>query len=124
MSFLKWLVENATVRLYRIENPDRKPKPPGHWLWNNPTYAASVNSWGRWFTDDPKTLEYYLQDIPNAHVVYVDVPAAEAEQYRVSNMKTKPGQGALDNPVAYSLDPHTEFYLPKEIAMRKQPLER
>lgn len=112
------------IRLYRVENPDRQLKPQGHWMWSQPSYVAATNSWGRWFTNDPKELEFYLKDIPNGHVVYVDVPANEVEQYRVSNMKVKPGDHELDNPGLHSSNPEVEFYLPKAIAMKSKPLQR
>lgn len=107
------------VRLWRVEASVSRE--PADWMKTQPEYQQAQAARGRWFTDDPSTLEFYKNDIgPNYRITYVDLPKAEAERYRVANMeKIAGGKAVGENPAAYSRDPNTEFFLPREIADRR-----
>jgi hypothetical protein len=95
-----------TVRLYRIDAPTGKGLPD--WIKQDRTFQGTKAATGRWFTDDPAKLDFYLKDAgPGAKVSSVEVPRSALEQYRVSN-----------NPDVrrYSADPVSEFFVPPDVA--------
>lgn len=76
---------------------------------------------GRWFTDDPDELDFYISDKDPAKVriVYTDFPTQEIEKHRLSNIaNTK----ELVNPKQYSRNQNKEFFLPKGIQTTQIPL--
>lgn len=117
------------TRLYRGERkPGTGKKLPEHILEamrDDPNYQRTLESQGRWFTDDPQEAQWYVDDVGNdeGHMTYLDLPTHQAEPFRVSNMPDAP-QGKLspNSPTAFSRRPTKEFFLPREIASTKQPL--
>ena len=113
----------GTVRLYRAETRTGGPG-VSDWIKDHPTYKNTLAASGRWFTDDIEEARYYLQDNPGAKLVEVEVPAAEVERYRVSNLPEVPGgKNAAENPRAFSRRPEKEFFLPKDMAERARGQE-
>ncbi len=51
--------------------------------------------------------------------VYVDVPTADLEKYRVSNITEQSGRRSVKS---YSRDPENEFFLPKDLTTQAKSL--
>lgn len=102
----------STTTLYRAE-PSVAGKGVPEWMKTDPTYQAARAATGKWWVQDPKLLDFYLQDIPREQkpvVMRVDVPTADLEKYRVSNRPEA---------AKFSADPTNEFFLPNELAAAK-----
>lgn len=111
-------VPKGFVRLYRGETDipgERRPIPD--WAAQNPDVQATLDATGRWFSDKREAADYYNQTFgdKSGRVSFVDVPAAEAEQYRVSNQPAV-AKFAAEGRAA------EEFFLPKEIAAERKAL--
>jgi hypothetical protein len=103
----------GTVRLYRAQPFQRSKGPTPEWIASDVQFQNTVSSQGRWFTDDLEEAKWYLEkEYPDGQVVYVDVPASEVEQFRVSNIPRSKSSEAKDNPAFYSRRPDKEFFLP------------
>jgi hypothetical protein len=109
------------VRLYRAE-PAETQVPP-EWVKQAQDASGHTEAAGRWFTDKLQFIEdFYKADAgKSARVVYVDVPAAEAEKYRVSKT-TELVKGK--SPREFSRDPENEFFIPRELAALSSAGER
>jgi hypothetical protein len=69
---------------------------------------------GRWFTDDVKIAQWYIEEAaPNGVLIVVDVPDEVAE---ASWLPNQPKKIQL-----YSKDINHEFFLPREWAERARP---
>lgn len=112
------LAEGMT-RLYRAEGAPSQDI--ADWLRQGMIDSGQTEAAGRWFIQDKSLLEFYRDDSgPDARLFYVDVPAADLEQYRVTNNTDRFGTG---RPVAsYSKDPENEFFLPRTLADQKRSL--
>ena len=55
---------------------------------------------------------------PATQTLFVDVPTAELEEYRVSNSAEQIGHRPVKS---YSRDPENEFFLPRELADQARP---
>jgi hypothetical protein len=104
------------VRLYRGET---KPGPPS-WGRSGEIDRATFEPpefRGRWFTPDPDVAKPYARAAhdPDGRIVYVDVPEADLEAYRVVNV---PGARK------HSLQPRSEFVLPPELVRRARTLPK
>lgn len=123
MRFRQWLETGGMIRLYRAEDKNVQSNAPS-WMKEDELYQNVLNASGRWFTDSLKEAQWYInQEYPDGHIVYVDLPAEEAEQYRVSNLAMKKGyKDVRENPAAFSRRPDREFFLPIEIARMKKPM--
>jgi hypothetical protein len=109
------------ARLYRAHNTAPKAELPS-WVQSHMQSNGADDASGRWFTDDPKTLGFYLEDQgPTGKPFYIDVPKAEYEQYRVKNYVPDPN-GKVD-PRKFSADHQTEFFVPPAWANSKQPIQ-
>jgi len=102
-------VPEGHVRLYR-GHTTLKGKGLPEWVAKETEGAR-----GNWFTDKLEHAKWYAERAPEGSISYVDVPRAEAEAARVSNL----GGEAL----SFSRDPEREFLLSKERASGMQPLE-
>lgn len=104
------------VRLYRGET---KPGPPS-WGRSGEIDRATFEPpefRGRWFTPDPDVAKPYARAAhdPDGRIIYVDVPEADLEAYRVVNV---PGARK------HSLQPRSEFVLPPELVRRARTLPK
>ena len=111
----------AMTRLYRGEfelSTERGTANVPDWLAEDVRYKNMVDANGRWFADTKEGAEWYIKEKFHGGVItYVDIPTAQLEQFRVSNMAEKPGgKDALDNPRAFSARPNEEFYVPRSVA--------
>ena len=70
---------------------------------------------GRWFFDSEDKAKTWAA-ASKRPVMYVDVPAEQVEQFRVSNMPKSLAH-------SYSLDPGAEFLIPRDLADLARPLE-
>ena len=101
-----------TTRLVRVQAPTGELSP---WLAEAYSQSDASQAAGRWFmpAEAQDQIDWYMEDAgPGAKLVYVDVPTAEVEQYRISNVAA---EGNID-PRAYSRDPENEFFLPRELS--------
>jgi conjugative relaxase-like TrwC/TraI family protein len=111
--------EARTVRLYRAEAPDQ---PVADWIAQGARDAGTTEASGRLFTTDRTALDWYVKDAgPNARVVAVDVPASLVETYRVINSTEVIAGRAVRS---FSRDPENEFFLPRELAEQRKPVEQ
>src|ERR1700722_18546099 len=93
------------TRLYRVE-PASKASIPD-WKRDHPLMAGILEAQGRWFVSDPTLLDWYLEDsIGRMKTMFVDVPTADLENYRVSNSNERIGHRLVRS---YSKDPDIEF---------------
>lgn len=104
------------VRLYRAESEGAKLKPVPDWLKQDLADSGHIDAKGRWFTDAPETLDYYikeaLDDGGNARIKYVDVPKETADQWRVSNLDPSHPARKFASPGARA----NEMFLPRDLA--------
>jgi hypothetical protein len=108
------------ARLYRAHNDAPKAEMPS-WVKAGLKDTGADDASGRWFTDDPATLGFYLEDQgPTGKPYYIDVPKSEYEQYRVKNYVPDPNSKV--DPRKFSRDQQTEFFVPPEWANSKQPI--
>src|SRR5262249_28262894 len=90
------------TRLYRVE-----PIPSGRewaeWEKNARDGLGITQAEGRWFVADPSMLDWYREDaIGPTRTVYVDVPTADLEKYRVSSSTEQYGRRPVKS---FSRDP-------------------
>ena len=108
-----------TTRLYRAESSpnDSKSSIPD-WAKDSEGYRNTLAASNRWFTDDINEANWYLKnEYPGGRLTFIDVPTADVEQYRISNLQNKTGgKDAKDNPAAYSRRPEVEFFIPSDLA--------
>lgn len=108
------------ARLYRAHNTAPQANMP-EWVRAGMQDSGAAEASGRWFTDDPKTLGFYLEDQgPTGKPFYIDVPRAEYENYRVKNYTPAPGDKV--DPRSFSRDQQTEFFVPQAWANSMQPI--
>lgn len=129
------------TRLYRVEDAEGGPKTiwkDGQPFWEGgvgptgkpepdiPLPSNNVENQGRWFTDSKelsdelliRIREYGTEPRPNARLFYIDIPTADVEEYRVSNLP-------IDNSARrISQNEKNELVLPRELADRKQVLPK
>jgi hypothetical protein len=107
------------VRLYRAEST--RTAQISDWIRQSEDYQRSQQASGRWFTDTKDNLDFYINDIgPDHRVVYIDVPSEVAQRFRVANLDAKSGgKETADNPLAFSRDPLTEYFLPADANPKK-----
>jgi hypothetical protein len=104
------------TRLYRVEPAFRASIPD--WRSEHPLMAGILEAQGRWFVSDPTLLDWYLEDsIGRMKTIFVDVPTADLESYRVSNSTERIGPRSVRS---YSKDPDNEFFLPRELSDTRQ----
>ena len=117
--------KDGMVRLYRAEsNPDAPKKSPAQWIQESEEYKRSLQAEGRWFTDRLDEATWYLEnEYPNGRLTYIDVPANQVESFRVLNIPEKiGGKQVAESPRAFSRKPEVEFFVPSEMAAKRQPL--
>lgn len=107
-------------RLFRAEvSPENRVDHPD-WIQQGLEESGAMAARDRWFTSDPKHLEFYKEDIPDfqktGRVSYVDVPEADAEKYRASNLP----EGRFSAPGMAQ----REFYVPFEVSEKRQEVTR
>ena len=113
--------KEKTVRLYRAEERAGNGKGVPDWVKQDPAYQRSQQAQGRWFTDDLKEAEWYIDnEYPNGKIVVVKVPKEVADRYRVSQLKKIGGKTVEGNPFAFSQRPEKEYFLPRNIANQKR----
>jgi len=107
------------TRLYRAEpleaaDANRVPQ----WIKESPAYKSMLEASGRWFSADAENLNWYIDHLKHngirPKVTFVDVPNAEVESHRVSNMGRDVQQ--------YSRRPEEEFFLPRALADQRRDL--
>ena len=107
-------VPEGHVRLYRVEPAVRAPMAP--WMaWQRQEMKLDKGD-GRWFTDDPAALLFYVKDqaLSRPTLLALDVPVDEARTWQVSQWTPLPSG---ENPQAFSRDPDREYFLP-DVARR------
>lgn len=105
------------TRLYRVETPGSAHEIDPMWADASEGMKAAR---GRWFTDDPKSAQFYIRENDRGDQIhYIDVPASEADKYKVSNIPSKGNIYTPENPAAFSRNPTREFFLPKDLAKTK-----
>jgi hypothetical protein len=113
-------VSPGHVRLFRAEVRPEVRRAAPEWVAAGQRESGMAEAEGRWFVADRSMLDFYVKDIgaASSRIVYVDVPLEVAEAHRVSNLKE---EIAGRTPASFSRDPENEFFLPRNIADRKQP---
>jgi hypothetical protein len=107
------------TRLYRAE-PIPGGKEWAEWVEVTRDELGITQAEGRWFVADPALLDWYREDaVGPTHTVYVDVPTAELERYRVANSEERIGLRPVRS---FSRDPENEFFLPRDLAEAKRVL--
>lgn len=101
------LVEEGLLRLYRIEPGLKVPKAE----WLEQSLASSDRGQGRWFTEDPTALIFYVRDqaLAQPQLLFLDVPVEKAHAWRVTQWEA---QVTGEDPKRFSRDPETEYFLP------------
>ena len=115
----------AVTQLYRAQGRDVKPGSFPSWMEDNEDFRNSKAAEGRWFTDSKEEAEWYdaHEHLGDGEIVEVTLLARVAESFRVSNLPVRNGgKSAAENPAAFSLRPHTEFFLPATVAKSATPL--
>lgn len=107
------------TRLFRVEGPPSE-KPTPDWIKEGQAASGHTEAAGRWFAlGDKEQLDWYRKDAgPGNKTHYVDIPTADLEKYRVSNSTETIGEGRSVK--SFSRDPDKEFFVPRDIANRKQ----
>jgi hypothetical protein len=107
-------VPSSMVRLYRGETT----KPPAarpEWITQAPAYQEMRQAAGRWWTNEPGIADWYVREsLPDARLVWQDVPTAIARQSHLPQQATKVQQ--------FSLDPQHEWFLPPAYAGKGRPM--
>ncbi len=100
-------VPEGQARLYRIEPKARTPKA----AWLEEALAATNPGEGRWFTDDPQALLFYVRDqaLAQPTLLFLDVPPTLAKAWQVKAWTATPGG---EDPRRFSRDPEREYFLP------------
>ena len=105
------------IILYRVESASSEGS-MSDWIKQGQDASGHTEAKGRWFVSDPSMLDWYREDIgPNAVTVYVNVPAADLEKYRVSNCTEQFGHRTV---MSFSRDPENEFFLPRGLASQSK----
>ena len=118
-------IEPGFVRLYRGETSAFGQLPPANavpeWVRENPDYQATLKATGRWFSASIEEARYYSHHFGTGGLItFVDVPAADVEQYRASNQPAGEwSAGGRNGPLA-----QREFYVSREMADRRQLLNQ
>ncbi len=101
------VVDEGSVRLYRIEPALRVAKA----AWLEEALTASDKGQGRWFTEDPNALIFYVRDqaLAQPQLLFLDVPVEKAQAWRVNQWEA---QVTGEDPKRFSRDPETEYFLP------------
>lgn len=108
------------VTLYRVEKvPGSTPRTPiPDWLKDSPEYQAAQEASGRWFTNNPESLQWYRNFLEangeKSQVREIRLSAKEAALYHVSN---------FPEALKFSRRPEEEFLLPRDIATRAKKVE-
>lgn len=114
--------EPGFTRLYRAEiDPEFRKEAPD-WVKQGRTESGYEDAKDRWFAADIEEVQHYLRDqLPSdkSRVTYIDVPTADAEKYRVSNIVGDGKEGAVD-PKRYSLRHESEYFVPPEVAAARK----
>lgn len=113
------------LRLYRMRPAEGGIAPVADWIAESESYRNMLAARGRWFTDDLQEALWYAREHPQGEIVFVDLPRAEAETFRVSRLAHLDGafDSCLhDRPAAFSARPDKEFFVSREIAVRAAPL--
>lgn len=89
------------------------------WIRESQIATGHAGAEGRWFVADSTMLDWYREDAGGpTRTLFVDVPTAHLETYRVSNCTEQIGHRPVKT---YSRDPKNEFFLPRELAEKAQP---
>lgn len=109
-------VPAGQIRLYRAEGtPTGKQMP--EWIERGRRESGAAAATGRWFTDDPKLVEWYANEAEAPRFLYLDVPRETAEAYRLSAL------ARAKHPAArFSRDPEHEFFLAPQLATGRQEI--
>ena len=102
------------VRVYRGEGTGEKALPA--WVDEARKALDLKDVEGRWFTQAPAIAQWYVDDAGTGRMTWVAVPQAVADAHRVSRI----GKPEVQR---YSRDPENEFFLPKEWADKRKPIE-
>lgn len=116
-------VPEGSVRLWRMDPADGGLAPVSSWISETEAYRNMVAARGRWFTDDREEAEWYAEEHPGGRLVFVDLPEAVAESYRVSGMPLR-SKDEKDSPRAWSARSWKEFFLPAALAAMAMPVSR
>jgi hypothetical protein len=125
MNWYKFSQNSGMTRLYRAQAKSVISNVPD-WVKSDLKYQNLMSASGRWFTDDIEEAKWYIKnEYPNGdgQLVYLDIPTVDLEKYRVSNMKDKGGKDQNENPVAFSLRPEKEFFVPIELSKETKILK-
>jgi len=114
--------QEELVTVYRAQPKAGSTQAPvADWLKESSEYKSMQQASGRWWTDDPEEVKWYLDnEYPDGEVVSMKVPKSIAEEYRVSKyaLKTQEGispKAISENPQAFSRRAEKELYLPKDV---------
>jgi hypothetical protein len=113
------MIESAEqlVRLYRGQAGASAYKEIPEWIRQSSTFQQNLAASGRWFTANLDEAIWYSKECDDGEIIYLDIPASQMEEYRVSNMDLRPGgKDTSDNPRAFSRRPDFEFFLPISMA--------
>ncbi len=102
-------IPEGMVRLYRGEvSPAFKGNVPD-WVQQGLKESGALEARGRWYTNNVENVKWYLNEAgDHGRVLYVDVPAETAQQAHLLNQPPEIQR--------FSLDPTTEYFLPREMA--------
>lgn len=108
----------GVVRLYRGESVSTGRTAIPDWIQLEQDRLGITSARSRWFTDDPQIARWYLReagfdDPAKGRISFIDVPAAEVENYRATN---------FPEARRFSRDPEREFFVPKGLADQRQPM--
>jgi hypothetical protein len=112
------MTKHDYTRLYRVEAVPRGGETP-EWIKQGQDALGIAEASGRWFVADPALLDWYREDAAGpTRTVFVDVPTADLESYRVSSSTEQIGRRPVRS---YSRDPENEFFLPRALAEKAMP---
>lgn len=115
------------IRLYRgAPDPVQQAQKPSNlpeWARSSPEYKASEAAAGRWFTHDPKEVDWYVKSSKtnsgSAQVTFVDIPLSVARRYRLSN----PFEPSIKEARTHCRRREKlEFFLPRHLADKASPI--
>lgn len=104
------------VHLFRIQSGESRVLAP--WLQEALDADGGANARGRWFTDRPETLAFYLADTPSPQLWRLTVSSDLVETWRVSRLPMCLEDGT--RPRAFSRAPEEECFVPRAEADRAQ----